>query len=192
MDKASLRVQYLEKRKELTIEEVREDSMKIADRLIQLLAQKPPYHLHIFLPYIVRNEIDTLLIGEAIKAQFPEVQLVVPRVVPGTRLMEHFLFTSETPLLINRWGIAEPDPHTSQPIEPELLDAIIIPLLAFDQLGYRVGYGGGYYDRFLPLCRPDALKIGVSLFEPIPQIEDIDEYDVRLDYCLTPQNTWRW
>lgn len=192
MNKASLRIHYLEKRRTLTVDEVREDSSRIADRLIRLLARKPPYYLHIFLPYIVRNEIDTVLIGEAVKAQFPEVQLVVPRVVPGTRLLEHFLFTPDTPLLTNRWGLSEPDPHQAPPVDPELLDAVIVPLLVFDQRGYRVGYGGGYYDRFLPVCRPDALKIGVSLFEPVPQIEDVDEYDVRLDYCLTPHKTWRW
>ncbi|WP_247235794.1 5-formyltetrahydrofolate cyclo-ligase [Telluribacter sp. SYSU D00476] len=192
MNKASLRVQYLEKRKTLTPEEVQDDSKQIADRLIRLLAHKSPYYLHIFLPYIVRNEIDTVLIGEAVKAQFPEIQLVVPRVVPGTRLMEHYLFTPDTPLLTNRWGIPEPDPHLAQPVDPELLDVVIVPLLVFDQLGYRVGYGGGYYDRFLPVCRPDALKVGVSLFDPVPQIEDRDEYDIQLDYCLTPHKTWHW
>ncbi|HEV7346684.1 5-formyltetrahydrofolate cyclo-ligase [Telluribacter sp.] len=192
MDKASLRAQFLKRRQVLTPDEVRQESGKIAERLSRLLAQKPPHYLHIFLPHVVRNEIDTRLIGEVVRAEFPEVQLVVPRVVPGTRTLEHYLYTPQTPLLTNRWGIPEPDPQAAQPIAPEELDAVLVPLLAFDRQGYRVGYGGGYYDRFLPQCRPGALKIGLSFFEPVPAIDDIDGYDIRLDYCLTPNHTWRW
>ena len=68
----------------------------------------------------------------------------------------------------------------------ENLDLIFIPLLAYDLEGHRVGYGKGYYDRFLKLTNKSSLKIGLSFFDPINKIQDIDDNDVKLDYCITP------
>ena len=67
---------------------------------------------------------------------------------------------------------------------------VILPLLAFDQQGYRVGYGKGFYDKFLSGCREDCLKVGFSYFEPIETIDDCNEFDVPLDLCITPQNVY--
>jgi 5-formyltetrahydrofolate cyclo-ligase len=67
---------------------------------------------------------------------------------------------------------------------------IIIPLLAFDEKGYRVGYGKGFYDRYLKECREDCLKIGLSYFEAVPSVDDAAEFDVPLDFCITPQRTY--
>jgi len=63
---------------------------------------------------------------------------------------------------------------------------VIVPLLAIDKRGHRVGYGKGYYDKLLSQCKPTCMKVGVTLFEPIEEIEDVNEMDVPLDYCLTP------
>jgi len=73
-----------------------------------------------------------------------------------------------------------------------MIDAVLIPLLAFDNQGFRVGYGGGFYDRFLPACRPEALKVGLSFFDPVDVIEDKDQYDIPMDYCVTPTEIIRW
>jgi 5-formyltetrahydrofolate cyclo-ligase len=69
---------------------------------------------------------------------------------------------------------------------------ILVPLLAFDLKGFRVGYGGGYYDRFLVQCRPDAVRIGLSYFDPVEKIVDIDRYDVTLHSCVTPDETYHF
>jgi len=61
---------------------------------------------------------------------------------------------------------------------------ILIPLLCFDKQGFRVGYGKGFYDRFLPNCRNDIIKVGLSLFESVDKIDDVNEYDVRMDFCV--------
>ena len=71
----------------------------------------------------------------------------------------------------------------------EKIDAVLIPLLCFDKKGFRVGYGKGFYDRFLQNCPSNCLKIGLSHYEAIEEIEDVNEFDVRLDYCLTPNET---
>jgi len=63
---------------------------------------------------------------------------------------------------------------------------VLVPLLCFDRRGHRVGYGRGYYDRFLARCRHDCKKIGLSFFEPLAEIDDVHEGDVELNYCVTP------
>ena len=75
---------------------------------------------------------------------------------------------------------------------PAEIDLVIVPLLCFDKKGNRVGYGKGYYDRFLKQCRKDCIKIGFSYFDPIDQVEDINKFDVKLDYGITPDAIYQF
>ena len=72
----------------------------------------------------------------------------------------------------------------------DTIDIVITPLLAFDPKGYRVGYGKGFYDRFFASLHKDAKRIGISLFKPCKGIENINEYDVPLTHCVTPNKTY--
>jgi 5-formyltetrahydrofolate cyclo-ligase len=63
---------------------------------------------------------------------------------------------------------------------------VFVPLLAFDKKGHRVGYGKGFYDRFLSDCKPETIKIGLSFFEAEESISAILPSDIRLDFCVTP------
>ena len=76
-------------------------------------------------------------------------------------------------------------------IEASKLEVIFVPLLAFDKVGHRVGYGKGFYDGFLKNC-PNAVKIGLSFFEADEKIKDIRPDDIALDYCLTPNQIYRF
>ena len=67
-----------------------------------------------------------------------------------------------------------------------IIDLVFVPLLIVDKLGYRIGYGKGFYDKYLPHCRPDCLKVGFCYFEPIEEIEGTHEFDVPLNLCITP------
>ena len=67
---------------------------------------------------------------------------------------------------------------------------VFVPLLAFDKDGYRVGYGMGFYDKFLADTGEDCIKVGFSYFEPIGTIEDRTDFDVPLDLCITPHNVY--
>ena len=96
----------------------------------------------------------------------------------------------ETEFSLNEFGIKEPNDGNHFIIEN--LDIIFIPLLAFDIEGHRVGYGKGYYDRFLKLTNNSTLKIGLSFFDPINKILDIDDNDVKLDYCVTPKKVHKF
>jgi 5-formyltetrahydrofolate cyclo-ligase len=186
MDKASLRILFQQKRKELSEENAELHSKQIAEKLLTFLADKPLKFIHVFLPISGNKEVDTWHLIRRLQEERPRIQIVLPRIIPGTRELEHFIFDEKTKLITNRRGIPEPDPLLALKITPQELDVVLIPLLSFDTRGYRVGYGGGYYDRFLAQCKLDVLKIGLSYFEQGPAIEDIDEYDVPLDYSVTP------
>jgi 5-formyltetrahydrofolate cyclo-ligase len=89
---------------------------------------------------------------------------------------------------LNHLGVKEP--LSSNQKDTNLLEVIFVPLLVFDKLGHRVGYGGGYYDNFLENIKDDVLKIGLSLFDPIDKIQDIKRYDISLDYTITPKQVY--
>ncbi len=136
------------------------------------------------------REPDTSLILRYLQFKFPELKIAAPRVDIQTQTMTHFLITEDDHLEENIYGIDEPASGIS--ISPGAIDLVIVPLLAFDTKGNRVGYGKGYYDRFLSECRPDVIKIGLSFFEPVGLIDDVDSFDIRLNYCCTPDQIYSW
>jgi 5-formyltetrahydrofolate cyclo-ligase len=75
-------------------------------------------------------------------------------------------------------------------VEPAAFDVVLIPLLAFDVKGHRVGYGKGFYDRYLANCRPDCLKIGISFFESLASIDDVEAHDIALDMAICPTQVY--
>jgi len=105
-----------------------------------------------------------------------------------TGLMTHFLLTDNTVIKKNSYNI--PEPVDGIEISNDNLEVVFIPLLAFDTLGNRVGYGKGFYDRFLANCKPETIKIGLSFFEAETEITDVFESDVKLDYCVTPEKIY--
>jgi 5-formyltetrahydrofolate cyclo-ligase len=102
-----------------------------------------------------------------------------------TNTMEYHLIKSINDLQVNEFGI--PEPKFEKKIEAKELDFIMIPLLAINKKGYRVGYGKGFYDRFLLNCKKKTLKIGVNLLSDFTEIEDINPNDIPLDYCVNPK-----
>lgn len=191
MNKSSLRKYYLTKRKTLSHVEVQDKSEQIKDLFFQEIDIETVKYLHVFLPIKKQNEIDTFLIIRELQSNYSEIKIVISRIIPSTFEMQHFLFDEEN-LTENNWGILEPSGETLVEIQPNQIDLVIIPLLIFDQQGNRVGYGKGFYDRFLQQCRPETLKIGVCLEEPIEQIEDVNNFDVKMDFCITSSNIYKF
>lgn len=146
-------------------------------------------HLHLYLPIARKKEPDTWQILDRVRREFPHIRIVMPRVTSeGT--LEHIYFEGIHQLKVNVWGIHEPEQGV--PAKPELMDLVIAPLLAVDWNGNRVGYGRGFYDRFLAACKPSCGKIGLSFFEPVALIEDVQGFDVKLDGVLTPEGLHRF
>jgi 5-formyltetrahydrofolate cyclo-ligase len=83
------------------------------------------------------------------------------------------------------FGILEPKKDTAKTINPEEIDLVVVPGVAFDISKNRLGYGAGFYDRFLKLVKPDCPKVGIAfefqIFEAIPT----EEHDIPLDFVIT-------
>jgi 5-formyltetrahydrofolate cyclo-ligase len=139
--------------------------------------------VHCFLPLTEKREPDTWLIIDRIRREFPAIRLSLPRVNPATDELENIYFEGFHQLKTNAWGISEPAEGIPTPLEK--IDMVLVPLLAFDVKGNRVGYGKGYYDRFLLQCPSSTQKIGLSLFSPEQAVPN-DDNDVPLDSCITP------
>lgn len=188
MLKSELRKIYLGKKKSLSPEERSEKNRQIADNFFQNFDLSRIRFLHCFLPIKKFNEIDTGIIFGRIWQDFPEIETLVPRVNFQTNEIENLKFTPETELVQNSWQIYEP--AHNELVEAEEIDLVLVPLLCFDERGYRVGYGKGFYDRLLSRCRKDCLKIGLSYFPPAAEIEGVHEFDVKLDFCVTPEKVF--
>ena len=179
-DKTFLRSHYKKKRFSLTKQEVDDLSQRVCKQLDKLNIWKLK-HYHIFISILKYNELDTSSIINKLKSE--QKIIIVPKI--SNNELVHIAINDETEFGLNEFGIKEPNDGNHFIIEN--LDIIFIPLLAFDIEGHRVGYGKGYYDRFLKLTNNSTLKIGLSFFDPINKIQDIDDNDVKLDYCITPK-----
>ena len=104
--------------------------------------------------------------------------------------MSHVLLQDSTVLKLNSRNI--PEPENGIEISNKQIEVVFIPLLAFDNLGNRIGYGKGFYDVFLKECSKTTLKIGLSLFEAADSIVDSQSHDIPLDYCITPNKVYRF
>lgn len=187
MVKKEARKLFKEKRKALTLaEQARLDDMI----LIRFQQAGFPYISSVlsFYPIEEHREINTFIITDYLQFCNPGLQMVYPKTNFLDHSLEAILCTDETGFQKNGYNIVEPE--SGKIIPPHSLDLVLIPLLAFDKNGNRVGYGKGFYDRFLQGCRKDCLKIGLNYFEAIDQIEDRNEFDVPLNFCITPQKVY--
>jgi len=186
MLKKDLRFRYLQLRNDIAPQDLLNSSLSIANKLLELPIWSADYY-HIFLSIIHKKEVDTTFILSILQGK--DKNIVLPKVVSDKDL-KHFLLTDSTTLNESAWGV--PEPIDGIEIAPAKIDLVFLPLLAFDKKGNRVGYGKGFYDNFLNQCGPDVLKVGLSLFEAEEKITDVDEHDVRLDYCVTPENIYKF
>jgi 5-formyltetrahydrofolate cyclo-ligase len=144
--------------------------------------------IHTFIPIEKKREPNTWLIIDRIRREFPQIRLSIPRVNDQTGELENFFFEGMHQLRTNTWGV--PEPTQGIPTPPEKIDLVLVPLLCFDKQGYRVGYGKGFYDKFLQLVPVGCRRIGISLFPPVEKIDDIGSFDVPLDLCVTPDESF--
>ncbi len=189
--KAELRTSYLAKRKALPANELNRCNALLRTHFIDFVQQQTQIRslqlVHTFLPIRRQNEVDTWPLIHWLWQHGTGTAISVTNT--ETNQLVHYPLTVDTVLAENKWGIPEPVSRAQSTIEPITIDMVLVPLLAFDRQGHRVGYGKGYYDRFLANCRPDCLTVGLSLFEPIERIVDIAETDVPLSHVLTPAAT---
>ncbi len=184
MLKHELRKKYKNLRLELESSYISDLSIDLANHVLQIPIWDF-FYFHVFLSIEENKEIDTLPLITILQGK--DKNVVVPK-VSGEHTMENYLLTDNTVLIKNKWHI--PEPTDGLQVPEEKIDVVFLPLLAFDKLGNRVGYGKGYYDAFLGKCKKETVKIGLSLFEAEETILDTHVNDVKLDYCVTPKKIY--
>jgi len=189
MTKEQLRANYRQKRAALT--DMQRDKM---EDLILIQFQKLdieiPSMVMTYAPAKKHHEFDPQLITDYCYFKNPQQTLFYPVIDPQDNTMKSVVVNDDTIFAPNVYGIDEPVDGLD--MFPEEIDMVIAPLLAFDEKGHRIGYGKGYYDRFFKKCRKDIIKIGFSYFPPEPKIEGMNRYDVKLNYCITPERIYQF
>jgi 5-formyltetrahydrofolate cyclo-ligase len=137
---------------------------------------------HVYLPLARKREIGTWALVRWLWAVHPEIEVFVPRITKDG--MEHVAMSHDTRFRPNQYQV--PEPVSGEMLSPgEKLDVIITPLLAFDRKGHRVGYGAGYYDRFLAE-HPEALRVGLAYSTCcIDSGIESEDHDMPLNMVLT-------
>lgn len=188
MTKEELRKLYMEKRLALSPKNLEIISEKICHSAFSNF-QLEKKKISLFLPIERKKEINTYKIWE--KAISFDAEVAIPKVNFKSNELKQILFESKDQLEISSYGI--PEPKKGRVIAAEHFDIVFVPLLAIDKKGNRVGYGKGFYDRFLKKCAPRCKFVGLSLFDELEDsIDGINYKDIRLDYCITPNNIYRF
>ncbi len=183
MTKEELRKLYSSKRKQLSASECASFNLKLAHHFFSSINLSQIKVIHTYLPISKNNEPDTWAIIERIRREFPQIRISIPRVADD-QTFENFNFEGLQQLQTSAWGIQEPKQGIKTLVEE--IDMVVVPLLVIDRRGHRVGYGKGYYDRFLKTCNRDCKTIGLSFFKPVELITDTIDSDVTLNSCIEP------
>ena len=183
MTKKEIRKIELDRRIQLSPQEIQDKTTLIVKQFKDLVRPSDKYVLSYY-PLRERNEFDVSICEKIAKEVSPSAQIAWPKIALQPVGMDAHLIEENKLFIKNKFNILEP--LDGEIVPPELIDIIFVPLIAFDRNGFRVGYGKGFYDRYLPGCRSDVKKIGFSFFEPVDKIDDINEFDVPLNLCITP------
>jgi 5-formyltetrahydrofolate cyclo-ligase len=179
--KAELRKHYLVKRGKLSEHQYENINNNILNIFKQINLDNVKF-IHIFLPIAENREINTRLIINYLQSSHPNIKIVIPKACTVTHTMSSFVLDNDLVLEKNKWKILEP--INGIPVSSLDIDMVIVPLLVVDKSGNRVGYGKGFYDRFLAECREDVITIGLSQFATIDDISDNNMHDVPIKYCI--------
>lgn len=180
MTKSELRKIYKQKRSKFSQLEIENSSLKILSNLKKMDIWDNSIY-HIFVPIISLNELNTFPIIQHLFALNKTV--VVPKITDGKMIS-----CKISPDVKWETGLFDvPEPVHYQSMDDKKIDVVFVPMLICDKLGNRIGYGAGFYDRFLVNCKPMVKKIGLNLFPPIDSFEGLKNTDVPLDYCVTEE-----
>ncbi|MFT4203962.1 MAG: 5-formyltetrahydrofolate cyclo-ligase [Chitinophagaceae bacterium] len=185
--KATLRNLYLDKRKALSHKQVlvATDLMLIQFQRLHLPSMETVLS---YRPILSKQEIDMEHFESYLQLTNPSVIFCYPVSDLESCTFHAVPTDDDTAFSMNAWGIEEP--QSIESIDPKAIDLVFVPLLVFDKKGFRVGYGKGFYDKFLTQCRPDVMKIGFSCFPPVDTISDTDTLDIPLNVGITPDEIY--
>ncbi|MDX2189715.1 MAG: 5-formyltetrahydrofolate cyclo-ligase [Bacteroidota bacterium] len=183
--KEEIRKFFLNKRKKYTNEFVRQQSELICEYFFSNIQLSQNLVVHSFITIEKNNEPDTTIIWKKIWDLYPTINICVPRIIQNSFEMEHLIVNSKTEYSINKLGIKEP--IEGKLINPALIDIVLVPSILIDTKGHRIGYGKGYYDRFLTKCNPKCLKIGITFEDMVlASTFETNTWDMALNASISP------
>jgi 5-formyltetrahydrofolate cyclo-ligase len=185
IDKPALRARLLAARKARPADEVESASEAIARRVLELpeVGAARVVALYQALPY----EVSTRTLWHALAARGSRT--VFPRMVKGSRLLAFGAADGDDDLQRGPMGIREPRP--GRDVELADIDLFLVPGVAYDRSGFRLGYGGGYYDTTLARARDDAPRIGLCFEGELVDRLPAEAHDAPVDVVVTPAATIR-
>ena len=181
-DKEEIRGRILKCRNRMTPEEITAKSGEIVLRLTGLPEIREAAVLMIYLSFGSEVQTDGILRW----AWGNGKRIVVPRCRPEERRLTPCLLSGFSELETGHYGIREPKAERVRAVPAEEIDAVLVPAVAFDRRGYRVGYGGGYYDRFLPKV-PRAARIGAAFACQMVGRIPAGPHDIPVDRIATEE-----
>ena len=188
MTKEELRKLYIKKRSSLSDSEY----LQLNDQLCGIFLKNVDLSgikiLHSFLPIERQKEPNTRQLIKQIMERYRDIRIAIPRVNELTQTLENILLESTTTLKNSGWGI--PEPKSGVVIDADKIGMVLVPMLIFDRRGHRVGYGKGFYDKFLSTTSHNCRRVGICLFDPVDRIDNIMGFDERLDQCITPSESY--
>lgn len=180
--KKQLRKEIIAARMSQPDEMVKEKSARVAEKIKQLEEFQKAKVVMFYLDF--RKEVAT---GEFLKYCLDQGKRVVIPITDtkNTRLIPSEIKDYPGDLTSGTWGILEPKPECVRPVEPNELDFVIVPGVSFDTNGNRLGYGGGFYDRFLRQTRPDTTFAALAFELQIRDNVYPEEHDYPVHYVVT-------
>jgi len=185
--KKQIRGEILKARISLEQEQVNLKSKIICDKIQQFPGFQNSHTVMAYLPF--RNEVDVTPLFDYLWAR--EKRVVIPVCEPkNIVLIPSELRDMKEDLKPGTWGILEPKEDKMRPIDPQDIDFVIIPGVAFDPVCNRLGYGGGYYDRFLLRLKENTPKVAVAFDLQIVSSLVPENYDIPMDTVITEENQY--
>ncbi|KKM11352.1 5-formyltetrahydrofolate cyclo-ligase [Clostridiales bacterium PH28_bin88] len=182
--KNSVRRQIIQSRLDLSQEEVTTKSAAIARRVFSLPAWE---EAEVVMAYIdFRHEVETAGVIARALEEGKRVAIPVCKKDP-LRLIPSELKEYPGDLAPGTWGILEPKEGRFRPLDPQEIDLVLVPGVAFDEMGNRLGYGAGYYDRFLQTLRPDAVTAALAYELQVREDVFPEAHDQPVQMVITEQ-----
>lgn len=189
MTKKELRKIYLPKRRQLNGKE-----KLLWDDLLLLQMQQMDTSqmqtLFTYFPMAANKEPNTLACTNYLRYMIPGLVIAYPVCNFENNTMQAIIIDENTVYKAGEYGIMQPT--NGKALEHEQTDLVFVPMIVCDKRGFRVGYGKGFYDRYLSKCRSDVQLWGFSFFEPVENITDTNHYDIPLTHCITPYNIYEF
>ncbi|MBW7569809.1 MAG: 5-formyltetrahydrofolate cyclo-ligase [Succinivibrio sp.] len=183
-----LRQEILAKRRQLTAKESAQAGLSILKTIMQMNVFKRTVNVASYIS--LSGELCTQDMNEYFMTRH---HLCLPYMVTGQKgKMDFYSFKKGDELVENRFHILEPKNQPENLVLEDKIDVIVVPLVAFDNKGNRMGMGGGYYDRMLKKVRKDCLVIGVAYeFQQVDELL-VEEWDMPMDIVITEKNCYEF